>query len=137
MKINKTLIKEISLAVLSFVIPFITLIILFAVNKIALNNYSNSTIMMMDMQSEYIAYMRDLRRILLSNGSLIYTNSKVFGGDYLSIFLFEGLYGSCLHYAEQLKNHRDKKKVKEDNKKICHFWAKFIMFATKENKLQS
>ena len=88
MKINKTLIKEISLAVLSFVIPFITLIILFAVNKIALNNYSNSTIMMMDMQSEYIAYMRDLRRILLSNGSLIYTNSKVFGGDYLSIFTF-------------------------------------------------
>ncbi len=53
--------------------------------------------------------------------------------DYLSIFFFEGLYGSCLHYAERLKNHKDKKKVKEDIKKLCRFWAKLIMFATKEN----
>ena len=53
--------------------------------------------------------------------------------DYLSIFLFEGLYGSCLHYAERLKNHKDKKKVKEDIKKLCRFWAKLIMSATKEN----
>ena len=54
-------------------------------------------------------------------------------GDYLSVFLFEGLYGSCLHYAQRLKNHRDKKKVKEDIKKLCRFWTKFIMFATREN----
>ena len=53
--------------------------------------------------------------------------------DYLSIFFFEGLYGSCLYYAEQLKNNRDKKKVKEDIKKLCRFWAKLIMSATKEN----
>jgi len=53
--------------------------------------------------------------------------------DYLSIFFFEGLYGSCLHYAERLKNHKDKKKVKEDIKKLCRFWAKLIMSATKEN----
>jgi len=53
--------------------------------------------------------------------------------DYLSIFFFEGLYGSCLYYAEQLKNSRDKKKVKEDIKKLCRFWAKLIMSATKKN----
>ncbi len=53
--------------------------------------------------------------------------------DYLSIFFFEGLYGSCLYYAERLKNSRDKKKTKEDIKKLCRFWAKLIMFATKEN----
>ena len=53
--------------------------------------------------------------------------------DYLSIFFFEGLYGSCLYYAEQLKNKKDKKKVKEDIKKLCRFWAKLIMSATKEN----
>ena len=88
MKDYKFWIKEISLLVLSFIVPFVLLIILFSANKMALNSYSNSTIMMMDMQSEYIAYMRDLRRILLSNGSLIYTNSKLFGGDYLSIFTF-------------------------------------------------
>lgn len=54
-------------------------------------------------------------------------------GDYLSIFFFEGLYGSCLYYAEQLKNNKDKKKVKEDIKKLSRFWAKLIMFTTKEN----
>ena len=53
--------------------------------------------------------------------------------DYLSVFFFEGLYGSCLYYAEQLENKKDKKKVKEDIKKLSRFWAKLIMFATKEN----
>lgn len=53
--------------------------------------------------------------------------------DYISIFFFEGLYGSCLYYAEQLKNNRDKKKVKEDIKKLCRFWAKLIISTTKEN----
>ena len=53
--------------------------------------------------------------------------------DYLSIFFFEGLYGSCIYYAEQLKNNRDKKKVKEDIRKLCRFWAKLIMSAIKEN----
>ena len=51
--------------------------------------------------------------------------------DYLSIFFFEVLYGSCLYYAEQLKNKKDKKKVKEDIKKLCRFWAKLIISATK------
>ena len=53
--------------------------------------------------------------------------------DYLSIFFFEGLYGSCLYYAEQLKSKKDKKKVKEDIKKFCRFWAKLIISAAKEN----
>ena len=83
-----TLIKEISLLVLSFVIPFVLVIILFNANNIALGGYKNQTIMMIDMQSEYICYMRDLRNILLNHESLIYTTEKVFGGDYLSIFTF-------------------------------------------------
>ena len=53
--------------------------------------------------------------------------------DYLSIFFFEGLYGSCIYYAEQLKNNRDKKKVKEDIKKFCRFWAKLIVSAFEDN----
>ena len=54
-------------------------------------------------------------------------------GDYLSVFFFEGLYGSCLYYAEQLKNKKDKRKVKEDIKKLCRFWAKLILSASEEN----
>ena len=54
-------------------------------------------------------------------------------GDYLSVFFFEGLYGSCLHYAERLESSRDKKETKEDIKKFCRFWAKLIVLTTKEN----
>ena len=53
--------------------------------------------------------------------------------DYLSIFFFEGLYGSCIYYAGQLKNNRDKKKVKEDIKKLCRFWAKLIVSTSEGN----
>lgn len=88
MKINLEKVKEISLITLSFFIPFVLLIILCNVNGLALNGYKNYTMMMIDMQSEYICYLRDLRQILLHGGSLIYTTEKVFGGDYLSIFTF-------------------------------------------------
>lgn len=82
------IIKEIAMGLLAFVIPFVLLIILMNSNHIALGGYKNYTIMMIDMQSEYICYIRDLRNILLHGGSLVYTTEKVFGGDYLSIFTF-------------------------------------------------
>ena len=88
MKKNLNLVKEVGFIVLSFIVPFILLIILFNANGFSLNSYKGTTIMMIDMQSEYIAYMRDLKHILTTGGSLIYTTEKVFGGDYLSIFTF-------------------------------------------------
>jgi len=54
-------------------------------------------------------------------------------GDYFSIFLFEGVYGSSVYYAEQLKYKKDKKKVKEDIKKFSRFWAKIIVSVLEGN----
>ena len=48
--------------------------------------------------------------------------------EYLSVFCFEGLYGSCLYYAEQLNNSKNKKKIKEENRKLCSLLAKVIIF---------
>ena len=48
-------------------------------------------------------------------------------GDYMSVFCFEGLYGSCLYYAEQLKNNKNKKKVKEDSRKLFRILAKAVV----------
>lgn len=45
--------------------------------------------------------------------------------DYFSIFAFEGLYGSSLYYAEQLKGN--KKKAKEDIQKVCRLLAKAVL----------
>lgn len=47
--------------------------------------------------------------------------------DYIAVFFFEGLYNSCLYYAEQLKNNKNKKKVREDNKKVCRLLAKISL----------
>ena len=54
-------------------------------------------------------------------------------GDYMSIFCFEGLYGSCLYYAEQLKNNKNKKKVKEDSRKLCRILAKAVVSIAQAN----
>ena len=51
--------------------------------------------------------------------------------DYMSIFCFEGLYETCLYYAEQLKNKKSKKKAKEDMKKVCRLLAKAVISITK------
>lgn len=80
--------KETLVMVLSFLIPFISLIIIFSVNKISLFSKDGYTITMIDMQSQYLSYMRSYRNILLDGGSLIYTTEKALGGDYLSIFTF-------------------------------------------------
>lgn len=51
--------------------------------------------------------------------------------DYISIFCFEGLYNAGLYYAEQLNSNKDKKKVKEKGRKVCHFLAKAILSTAK------
>ena len=83
-----TIVKESALLALSFIIPFVLLIVLCSVNKLSLFAYKDNTMMMIDMSSEYIAYMSDFRNLLLGNGNYIYTTRKVFGGDFLSIYTF-------------------------------------------------
>ncbi len=46
------------------------------------------TIISLDFQSQYISYLRYYRELLIENGSFIYTTSKTFGGDFLSIFTY-------------------------------------------------
>lgn len=82
------IIKEVSVGALAFLIPFILLIILFSANGFGIGSYESNTIIMIDMKSQYIAYLRDYRNLLLNNGSLIYTTSKAFGGDYMSLYDF-------------------------------------------------
>ncbi|MCQ2772197.1 MAG: YfhO family protein [Bacilli bacterium] len=48
----------------------------------------SSTMMTLDMQSQYVVFMRYYREVLLGNQSAIYTGAKVFGGDFMSIFSY-------------------------------------------------
>ena len=76
------------------------------------------------------------KRALFENYSRYMSELINMGGydlpsDYMSIFCFEGLYETCLYYAEQLKNKKSKKKVKEDMRKICRLLAKAVVSIAK------
>ena len=76
------------------------------------------------------------KRALFDNYSRYMSELINMGGydvpsDYMSIFCFEGLYETCLYYAEQLKNKKSKKKVREDMKKVCRLLAKAVISITK------
>lgn len=65
---------------------------------------------------------------------LIDTGGYDLPSDYISIFFFEGLFNSCLYYAEQLKNNKDKKKVREDNRKVCRLLTKAVLAMANASK---
>ena len=76
------------------------------------------------------------KKALFDNYQNYLTNLIVAGGydipsDYISIFCFEGLYNAGLYYAEQLNSNKDKKKVKEEGRKVCNFLAKTILSTAK------
>lgn len=46
------------------------------------------TIISIDFQSQYISYLRYFRNLLINHNSFIYTTSKTFGGDFLSLYTY-------------------------------------------------
>ena len=85
---NKKVLYDVALGVAAFVIPLIALIILFSVNKFALNNNKDFTIISFDMQSQYIAILKNYKYVMTHNESLVYSTMRLFGGEYLSIFTY-------------------------------------------------
>lgn len=65
---------------------------------------------------------------------LVKASGYDFPSDYMAVFFFEGLYNSCLYYAAQLKNNKNKKKVREDIKNLCRLLAKAVMAMANANK---
>lgn len=88
---RKTLLNisyEILLGVLAFVVPMVLLIILFNLNGFSLAGHDGNTVIMFDMQSEYISFMRELRDCLIHNRSIVYSMHRTFGGEFLPIYCF-------------------------------------------------
>ena len=85
---NKNHLYDFALALAAFVIPLIALIIVFSINKFALNNNEGYTIIGFDMQSQYIAILKNYKYVMTHNESLVYSTMRLFGGEYLSIFAY-------------------------------------------------
>ena len=73
---------------LSFSIPVLLGVLVLKQNGFYPFDSNGITIISIDFQSQYISYLRYYRKLLIENGSLIYTTSKTFGGDFLSIFTY-------------------------------------------------
>lgn len=87
-KLNKLLI-ELLFPACAFIFCLVLLLIIYSAKGFALFNHKGLTVIAFDMQSEYIAYLRYLKTMLLSHGGIdVYTFGKVFGGDFLSIYTF-------------------------------------------------
>lgn len=79
--------KTIVFAMLAFLLPLGLLTLLFILEDFAPFG-GNRSILMIDMQSQYISYLRYYKQVLLGNQSFIYTNAKIIGGDFLSLFTY-------------------------------------------------
>lgn len=85
----KNILKSILFPIGVFCVCLLFLMVIFSLNGFALFNHDGNTIISFDMQSEYIAYLRYLKAMLLKDGQLdVYSFSKDFGGDFLSIYAF-------------------------------------------------
>ena len=83
----QTILIEGGFASLAFLLPFFLLVGLFASCGFSPFVKNGLTLISFDMKSEYIAYFRYFQE-LLKGGDWIYTEGKVFGGDFLSIYTF-------------------------------------------------
>lgn len=80
--------STIALSFFSFLVPLIVCLVLFSLNEFYPFVADGHTMIMVDAQSEYIAYFRYLKTLLQGDENWLYTLSKAYGGNFLSIYTF-------------------------------------------------
>ncbi len=76
------------MAALAFAIPFLVLILLFASNSFYPFAPEGTTMIMIDAQSQYVAFFRYFKYVLMGEESWVYTLSKTYGGNFMSLYAF-------------------------------------------------
>jgi len=82
------IIFSILFSLLAFVIPFAILLIIFNAYGFAPFQENGKTIISLDLQSQYISYLRYFKYVLQGDNSLIYSQGKLIGGDFMSIYTY-------------------------------------------------
>jgi uncharacterized membrane protein YfhO len=81
-------ILDIAYPALTLGVIFLCYFLLYSLNGFYPFSKDGHTVLMIDAQSQYISYYRYFRNLLLEHGSFIYTGSKAFGGDFMSIYAY-------------------------------------------------
>lgn len=84
----KEILRASLMAALSFIIPFLVLIVLYASNAFYPFASEGTTMIMIDAQSQYVAFFRYFKYVLMGEESWIYTLSKTYGGNFMSLYAF-------------------------------------------------
>ena len=79
---------EIFLVLFAFISPIILSCILFSTNSFYPFVQDGHTVLMMDAQGQYIAFFRYFKMLLDEGDGFIYTLSKAFGGNFLSLYSY-------------------------------------------------
>ncbi|MGG7099062.1 YfhO family protein [Clostridium sardiniense] len=71
--------NNISIYLLSFLIPIIIMLIVYAISKIY--PFGDKTLLFRDLRGQYVSYFSAFRNALLGDGSLLYSFTKEIGGN--------------------------------------------------------
>ncbi|GAA0071203.1 YfhO family protein [Clostridium sardiniense] len=71
--------KSISIYLLSFLIPIIIMLIVYAISEIY--PFGDKTLLFRDLRGQYVSYFSAFRNALLGDGSLLYSFTKEIGGN--------------------------------------------------------
>ena len=80
--------REIIYPLLAILIPLIICYFLFKTNNFYPFKEDGNTVLMIDAQGQYIAYFRYFKTLLEEGDSFLYTLSKTFGGNFLSLYTY-------------------------------------------------
>ena len=72
--------------IIAFLIPFGVFLIVLKENGIA--PFGDSTILFVDSQGQYVAFLSYYKTLFTSNNDFFYTFAKPLGGDMLSLFCY-------------------------------------------------
>jgi len=70
--------------ILCFFVPFLSMIFLYSIFQVW--PIGNSSVLVLDLNAQYIYYFEELRDILTNGGSLLYSFNRALGGEFLGIF---------------------------------------------------
>ena len=87
-KRGKRIFLDILYPVLAFLLALGLAMLVFSLDGYTLFSRSGNTALLIDARAQYLAYLRNFRRLISDGGSLFYTEGKALGGNYITLYSF-------------------------------------------------
>lgn len=78
--------RKLLLYSLSFAIPFIIMFIIYICMEVW--PFGSSSVLVLDLNGQYVSFYEELRRIITEGGSLMYSWNRALGGEFMGIYAY-------------------------------------------------